>query len=207
MEFLLYFRFHFGSREFFPLYCIHVRWCEKNSLNINKDKSKIVHFRRPSLQPSNVILTCGNEILEYNSQYKYLRLILHDHLDLNIKVKSVAQYASRALGLVIAKAKAYGGFPFGTFSKLYDFTVSPLISYGATIWDTHEYSCINAVQDPACRFFLGIGKFTQNAAVEGDMGWLPQEVRQWNSVLRLWDHFKDYRKEIEKCIAGQKRNL
>ena len=115
-------------------------------------------------------------------------------MDFNITAKSVAQYASRALGLVIANAKAYGGFPFGTFSKMYNFTVSPVISYGATIWGTREYLCINAVQDPACRFFLSIGKFTQNAAVEGDMGWLPQEVRQWNSVLRLWHR---------KIIAGR----
>ena len=170
------------------LNCLH-RWCEKNSLNINKDKSKIVHFRRPSSSRSNFIFECGDHILEYSSQYKYLGLILHEHLDFNITAKFVAQSASRALGLVIAKAKAYGGFPYGTFTKLYESTVTSVINYGASIWGTREYSCINIVQHRACRFFLGVGKFTPNAAVEGDLGWVPQEVRQWNSVMGSFQRY------------------
>ena len=134
------------------LNCLH-RWCERNSLNINIDKSKIVHFRRPSSPRSNFNFSCVDQALDYTGQYKYLGLILHEHLDFNVTAKSVAQSASRALGLVVAKAKAYGGFPFGTFSKLSDSTVSSVISYGASTWDTREYSCINAVQHRACRFF------------------------------------------------------
>lgn len=170
--------------------CLY-RWCERNCLKINQEKSKIVHFRRQSSVRSNVSFTCGNLSLDYVSHYKYLGLVLHEHLDFNVTAKSVAQSASRALGLVIAKTKAYGGFPFGTFSKLYDSTVSSVISYGASIWGTREYSCVSAVQHRACRFFLGVGKFTPNAAVEGDMGWLPQEVRQWNCVLRQWCRLKN----------------
>ena len=170
--------------------CLH-QWCEKNCLKINKEKSKILHFRRPSSPRSNFVFTCGDQILDYSSQYKYLGLILQEHLDFSITAKAVAQSASRALGLVIAKTKTYGGFPFGTYSKLYDSTVNFVISYGASIWGTREYSCVSAVQHRACRFYLGVGKFTPNAAVEGDMGWLPQEVRQWNDVLRLWGRLKD----------------
>ena len=83
---------------------------------------------------------------------------------------SVAQSASRALGLVIKKTKDYVGFLFGKFSKLYESTVSSVISYGAAIWGTSEYSCINEVKHRASRFFLAAGKSTSNAAVEGDMG-------------------------------------
>ena len=83
---------------------------------------------------------------------------------------SVAQSATRALGLVITKIKDYGGFPFGKFLKLYESTVSSVISYGAAFWGTSEYSCINAVQHRVSRFFLCAGKSTPNAAVEGDMG-------------------------------------
>ena len=40
-------------------------------------------------------------------------------------------------------------------------------------------------------FFLDNGNFSANAAVEGDMSWLQQEIRQWNGVLRLWGPFKN----------------
>lgn len=165
-------------------------WCDRNGLKINKDKSKIIHFRRPASQRSNFVFSCGDIHLDYTHQYKYLGLILNEHLDFNITAKAVAQSASRALGLLIAKFKAYGGFPFGTFTRLYDSTVYSVISYGASIWGIREYSCINAVQHRACRFFLGVGKFTPNVAVDGDMGWLPSEVRQWTCVIRLWRRFK-----------------
>ena len=66
-----------------------------------------------------------------------------------------------------------------------------VISYEASICGTREYSCINPVQHRACRFFLGVGKFTPNAGIEGDMGWNPTEVRHWNCVIRLWGRLKN----------------
>ena len=51
------------------------------------------------------------------------------------------------------------------YSKLYDTMVWSVIDYGAAIWGTREYACINAVQNRAERFFLGVGKYTPNAAV------------------------------------------
>jgi hypothetical protein len=60
--------------------------------------------------------------------------------------KAVAMSASRALGLSIAKCKLNGGFIFNAYTTLYDSLVWSIISYGAAIWGTKEYSCINAVQ-------------------------------------------------------------
>ena len=36
-----------------------------------------------------------------------------------------------------------------------------MISYGAAIWGSKSFSCINAVQNRAMIFFLGVGKYTQ----------------------------------------------
>ena len=65
----------------------------------------------------------------------------------------VAQSASRALGLVIAKCKTVGGVP---------------------------------------RFFLGVGKYTPNAAVLGEMGWIPPSIRQWTSNAAFWSRMVLY---------------
>ena len=58
--------------------------------------------------------------------------------------KSVAQSASRALGLLIAKCKSSGGLPYNVFKKLYDSTIWPVIAYGTSIWGNKSYSCIEA---------------------------------------------------------------
>ena len=100
--------------------------------------------------------------------------------------KAVAKSASRALGLIIAKCKANGGLPYDVFTQLYNSAVWPVVEYGASIWGTADRSCIEAVQMRACRYFLGVGRYTPNAAVNGEMGWKPTQVRVYNSVCRTW---------------------
>ena len=56
---------------------------------------------------------------------------------------------------------------------------------------TKEYSCINAVQNRACRFFLGVGKYAPNNAVNGDMGWIPPLAKQWTCVVRTYFRLKN----------------
>ena len=113
----------------------------------------------------------------------YLGLMLTEHLDYNVMAKNVAMSASRALGLVISKYKAFGGLPFHTYTKLYDSVVVGTISYGAAIWGDRTFLCISAVQHRAARFFMGVGRYTPNSAVMGDMGWENVEVKQWDSVI------------------------
>ena len=49
-----------------------------------------------------------------------------------------------------------------------------------------SYSCIDAVHNKAVRFFLGVGKYTPNDAVSGEMAWKPTSVRQWKSMFLYW---------------------
>ena len=90
--------------------------------------------------------------------------------------KQVAQSASRALGLLIAKDKAFGGMPHECFSKCYDAIVQATIDYSASVWGIKLLSCINEVQSELVGIFL----------VSGDMGWTQPEHRQWLCVIRHW---------------------
>lgn len=164
-------------------------WCTQNKMQINNDKSKIMHFRPNSIVKSDFVFHNANAPLETVSHYKYLGVVLNEFLDFHEIAKTVAMSASRALGLIISKSKVFGGFHYSTFTKLYDTCVWPIISYSAPIWGDKSYSCINAVQNRAMRFYLGIGKYTSNAAVLGEMGWKPPIVKQWGSVFR--QHFRN----------------
>ena len=57
-----------------------------------------------------------------------LGVVLSEHLDYDVIDKFVAQIASRALGLLIAKCKRIGGVPYDVFTKLYETGVWPVIS-------------------------------------------------------------------------------
>ncbi len=118
--------------------------CGKCRMKVNVDKTKVVHFRPLSILRIDTRFTCGNSETHILDRYKYLGLILSEHLDYNITATMVAQAASRALGVLIAKDNVHGGMLFICYSKLYDSLVQPVISYGAAIWGTKDYACIAA---------------------------------------------------------------
>lgn len=86
-------------------------------------------------------------------------MLLNEHFDFNVTAKMVFQSANRALGFIIAKFKVIGDVPYNVFTKLYDSVVWPVIGYGAAVWGHKTFFCINAVQNKAMQFFLGVGKY------------------------------------------------
>ena len=161
-------------------------WCLQWNIHINAEKSQIVHFRKKEMECTNVRFHCGNHELQNVSSYKYLGLLLNEFLDFKVTADHVAKSASRALGLLIAKFKAFGGMPFVSYRKLYHSLVLPIVHYGSAIWGHQQFSSINAVHNKACRYFLGVGEYTPNAAVHGDTGMTPPEIDQWVAITRQW---------------------
>ena len=129
-------------------------WCNKWNMNVNVSKTQIVHFRPMCIAKTEFNFTYRNSPIQIVSQYKYLGLIMTEFLDFSKMAYNVAQSAGRALGLLIAKSKTYGGMPYDCFTKLFDSLVQPIIDYGAAIWGTKDFSCIQAVQHRACRFLI-----------------------------------------------------
>jgi hypothetical protein len=89
-----------------------------------------------------VFLWKSNYSSEVVKVYKYLGLFLTEHLDFNYTAKFVAQAATRSLGLLIAKFKAFGDMHYDCFTKLYDTLVDSAISYGSSVWGYKSYSSL-----------------------------------------------------------------
>ena len=58
-----------------------------------------------------------------------------------------------------------------------------VVNYGPAVWGSRQFKCINLIQLRAARYFMGMGRYTPNAAVMGDTGWKPTVVRQWVTVI------------------------
>ena len=85
-------------------------------------------------------------------------------------VKAVAKSASRVPLGIIAKDKAFGGMPYSCFQKCYDSLVESIIDNSSSVWGTKPYTCISAVQNRACRYYIGLVGYAPNTTVNGDMG-------------------------------------
>ena len=107
------------------------KWCETWNIVVNADKSQIVHYRKKNATQTMVDFKISNKTLIKVDRYKYLGLVLEYSLDYSVTASVIAKSASRALGLLISKAKCMGGLSYNCFSKLYESCVVPIIRYGA----------------------------------------------------------------------------
>ena len=73
-------------------------WCNKNKMQANLDKTKVVNFRNKSTSKTERRFLFNNQSIEIASSYKYLGLVLDELLNFDIMAKFVANSASRALG-------------------------------------------------------------------------------------------------------------
>ena len=57
-------------------------WCTRNGIEINIEKTKVMHVRRKKHKQSPTPFLCGSFHLQYCSEYKYLGLWFNEHLDI-----------------------------------------------------------------------------------------------------------------------------
>ena len=163
------------------------QWVYKWRLKINTEKSNIVHFRPSRIKRTEHLFMYGDTILDIVNEYKYLGVILDEHLTFEACSKTLADSGGRALGAIISKFKEYKDLGYKTFTKLFDACVAPVLDYGSGIWGKAKVKHAELVQNKAYRYFLGVHKFTPIAAMQAEMGWLPSKYRQYTKMLQFWN--------------------
>ena len=83
---------------------------------------------------SNYVFKCGDKVINYASEYKYLGFWFNEHLDMKKCIKEIAKSASRALGAIYMKYLNAGGMYFNVYTKLFENVVEPVLFYCAGIW-------------------------------------------------------------------------
>lgn len=165
------------------------RWCVKWQMSINISKSKIIHFRPPSTVKTDYYFHIGINQLEIVHEYKYLGIIVSEHLDYDVTANVLAKAGGRALSALYSKFQKLKGLNLKTYSKLYNTGVTPVLDYCAGVWGYRNFLKIDTVQNRAIRLFLGVHNFAPNLAIQGDMGWESSRLRRKIEMLRLWNRF------------------
>ena len=162
-------------------------WCHKWRMKVNINKSKVMHFRSLTTPQTNYRFLYRNENLETVNRYKYLGLVLNDHLDFNITAGVLADSAGRALGAIYSKFKYAQGLGFQTYSTIIHSGVTPITDYCSGVWGFKKIEKISTIQHRAIRLYLGVHRFAPNPAINGDMGWVNSHIRRKINMLRLWN--------------------
>lgn len=166
-------------------------WCTDWRMKVNKDKTKIMHYRKNSVPRTSYFFVIGDDVIEVVDKYRYLGCILNEHLDYTVTANTLAEAAGRAVGGIVNKCFKNFEVYYDTYSKMYNSYVVPVADYAAGIWGFKNYDKANTVHNRAIRSFLGVHRFTSNVVIHGDMGWTSPVTRRKLEMLRLWKRLLD----------------
>ncbi len=164
-------------------------WCQKWRLSINIDKTKIMHFRPVEREKTDFDFTIDGVTLDIVCQYKYLGILLEEHLDFSKTAEMLAGAAGRALGGIINKVKANKDLGYKTFTTMVDRCVVPILLYGSSTWGTKYYKCCDDILLRASRFYMGVHRLAAIPGIQGDMGWLDCKSRWKLEIIRQYNRF------------------
>ncbi len=162
-------------------------WCMKWQLSVNKDKTKVVHFRKRRQAKTGETFTFDNSVIEIVDRYKYLGVMLHEHLDYDIIADLLASAAGRALGAVITKFRTFKNIGYRSFTRLFDVSVSPILEYSSAVWGYKDFVKCERVQQRAYRYFLGVHPKTPILSLVGDFGWSSTQNKRHCIMIKYWN--------------------
>ena len=161
-------------------------WMNDYRMSVNMDKTRVVHFRKPTAQLTKTQFKLRNQPIVIATEYKYLGLTLTEHLNYKQTAEILASSGSRALGALTAKYLHAKGLMYKTYTKLYNSTVIPVLHYASAIWGTKTYDKQEQVHHRAMRLFLGTGKKAPLPGLYGDMGWHKLKFYRKREMVGYW---------------------
>ena len=167
-------------------------WTDDNHLKFNASKCKfmvISRKRTPALPSAPVVL--NNSPLEQVDSYKYLGVWITSTLTWSLQVNDVCMKARRQIGFLYRTL--YNFADANTFLRLYLTHVRPRLEYAAVVWDPHQSSHINKLEN--------VQKFALKAATKqwkADYDTLLNSchipsLEQRRKILKLTTLFKIYK--------------
>ncbi len=166
-------------------------WCSKWRLSVNTDKTKVMHFRNKNTERSEFPFNINHAGLEIVSSYKYLGVVLEEHLDYTKTAEILSAAAGRALGAVINRVKFNKDLGYRTYTTLVNSCVVPILLYGSGSWGQKYYKCCDDVLLRASRFYMGVHRLAAIPGIQGDMGWMGCKDRWSIEIIRQYNRFID----------------
>ena len=117
-------------------------WIQQHGLHINHLKTQLLPISRCKNIPPLSITVIGH-VIPPSSEVKYLGVTLTSSLSWNQHISNVTKATKQLLGRVHRK---FRGAPRHLRHKIYQTTVLPKLDYCSSVWDPHQQSCINQLE-------------------------------------------------------------
>lgn len=160
--------------------------CEVRSLKINKDKTKVMVFRKGGYLAKDEVWFLGGQKLEVVNNYTYLGYTFTTMLSANQAVSRLALKGKKAAFNCIRALRKFSDISKSCFFKLFDIQIQPIMMYGAEVWGAHHVESVEKVHTMVCKRFLNVPLRTPNKLVYGELGRYPLFINSCVRTVKYW---------------------
>jgi hypothetical protein len=173
-------------------------YCKKWDLTVNSSKTKVLLFNKGGHKFKKFNFTYGDTPLEIVQHYTYLGLTFSSCGTFTQAIKDIV---SKSLKVFYKLRKLNTRDNALLTIRLFDSLVAPVLSYGCEIWaplyfkkldnvnnfmNTFEKCEIEKVNNKLCKYILGVGKYSTNLAVKGELGRYPLIISMLSLSVKYW---------------------
>ena len=161
-------------------------YCERWSMSVNLDKTKIIVFKGGGHLSKNEKWVYGGMEVNTVSYYKYLGIMFSCRLHWSMATKLLAQQAKKAFLCSFKALNVLRPLSYITYFKVFDTMILPILTYGAEVWGFRECKHLERVQYLACRKFLGVSNRSPNSSILGECGRYPIYLYTAKRCIKYW---------------------
>ena len=181
------------------------RYCVSNKLTVNKDKSKIIVFRKGGYIARHERFSFQGIKLEAVNSFNYLGLTYTPKGIWHAAQNNLSSSAKKAMFALKCTLRNLHNLPVSYLLQVFDSKILPILSYGAELWGAEPRECVNSAYIHFHKFVLGLPYRSTNILAIGELG-RPNikyftYLKQISYWLKLLSH--DENRFTKICLAEQ----
>jgi hypothetical protein len=160
--------------------------CDRLKLEVNKDKTKIMVFRKGGYLSSREKWYYDNEKIEVVNSYSYLGYTFTTMLSAKRGTSHLSAKGRKAVYQFIKVFDRCKQMTQQTYFKVFEAKIQPILLYSSEIWGCIRLENIEKVHMMSCKHFLGVPLKTPNKMVYSELARYPLLVNSSFRCINYW---------------------
>jgi hypothetical protein len=160
--------------------------CDDLKLTVNKDKTKIMVFRKGGFLGQREKWYFEGKQIEVVNSYCYLGFTFTTMLSLKLGTNPLAAKGRKAVYNLSQAFQNCKEMTKNTFFKVFDSKVQSILLYSSEVWGFQRLENLEKVHMLACKRFLGVPIKTPNKMIYAEIGRYPLFINSQIRCLKYW---------------------
>ena len=132
------------------------------------------------------VFTFNGLPIQHTSEYKYLGVLLTSNSSLKSAISTLALQADKAAFSLKRKVTLLHYPKPSTIVRIYKALIRPITEYASEVWGYYKSDVLERGHRHFGKFILGLPSSACNAAVYGELGTFPLDLRKKIRMVKYW---------------------